>query len=573
MTGGPKTCSACGRRPVASSNNPRTRYCYECMPGGPYVPPPCRRCGRTEGYYSAGLCDRCHRHAPQPMTSCRDCHAWGVNRLNQWLCTACHKWRKRYPVGTCGSCRTVLAVNDDQACRLCWHQYRATGLKKAGMGLTAANLSGQQLFFANLRHSAAGQQRGYRRPGTDPAPNAREGAAPFTSVSYRQLVLFDSERDLRRGRTHGFPPTTHPEMAAFLDSTALELASRHGWGEDTAGKVRRGLAIVLALQDTPGAPVRTTEVLRLQQLGLNCTRVLEVCQVAGLLDDDLSPVIDRWFAGTIADLPAQMRSELGRWYSVMKSGSKTPPRSKPRSETTIRLYISWSLPALGTWAAAGHTSLREITADDVRAVLPPAGDPRATMGQGLRCIFRVLKAHHLVFLNPLNRIRTGTAARLHPLPLPPEMLREALESTDPARAAVTALAAFYGLRTGQLRSLLLTDLHSGCLHLGERTIPLAAPVRARINAWIAYRERRWPNTANQHLFISRHTALGDGPVGYEWITQSIGTTVQKVREDRILHEMIASGGDLRRICDMFGLTIGGAERYAAALGLPGLARG
>ena len=61
-----KTCSACGRRPVASSNNPRTRYCYECMPGGPYVPPPCRRCGRTEGYYSAGLCDRCHRHAPQP---------------------------------------------------------------------------------------------------------------------------------------------------------------------------------------------------------------------------------------------------------------------------------------------------------------------------------------------------------------------------------------------------------------------------------------------------------------------------------------------------------------------------
>lgn len=569
----PRTCSTCGERPVAWSAYPRTQYCYPCMPGGPQLPPPCRRCGRTKGYYTAGLCDRCHPNAPKPMASCRDCHAWGVTRTREWLCTACHGWRKTKSMGTCRSCHAVLAVNDEQACRLCWHQYRATGAKAAGLGLLAANRSGQQLFFADLRHVAASQRRGYRRPELNAAPGARPDVLPFIAVPYRQLVLFDSERDLRRGRIQGFPSTAHPEMAAFLKQIMLELAALQGWSSANVEKVQRGLAIVLALQDTPGAPIRTTEVLLLKQLGLNRTRVLEVCQTAGLLHDDQGPAIDRWVTGAIAALPQQMQRELAHWYSVMASGSKTPPRSKPRSETTIRLYLRWSLPALRTWAAGGHTSLREITADEIRAVLPPTGNPRATMGRGLRCIFRVLKAHKIVFLNPLNRIPTGVEATTIPLPLPPTTLREPLESTDPATAAVTALAAFYGLRTGQLRNLLLTDLHSGYLHLDQRTIPLAIPVRDRVKAWLKYREQCWPNTANQHLFISRQSATEHRPVGYDWVTRRIGTTTQKVREDRILQELIATNGDLRRICDMFGLTIGGAKRYAAILGLTDLADG
>lgn len=545
-------------------------YCYQCMPGGPYVPPSCRRCGRTEGYYSAGLCDRCHRHAPQPAASCTDCHAWGVNRVNQWLCTACRHWRKSYAAGTCLSCGATLAVNGKQACRLCWHQYLATGGKKAGVDLISANRFGQQLFVANLRHSTAGQSSGYRRPVPPLGQGSRAGLPPFEAASHRQLVLFESDRDLRSGRTHGFPPNAHPQMAAVLEQTVCDLASQHGWSSTTVKTTRRGLAIVLALQDTPGAPVKATEILRLQQLGMNCSRVLEACQVAGLLDDDRQPAVERWFANIVADLPEKMRNEVRFWYTIMKIGSKVPPRSKPRSEPTIRLYIRWSKPALEAWAAAGHDSLREITADDVTAVLPSSGDPRAAMGQGLRCLFRILKAHRVVFLNPLNTIPTGTAQRSNPLPVPSATLREALDSPDPARAALTALAAFYGLRSGQLRDLLETNLHSGCLHLDNRTIPLAAPVRERIKAWLTYREQRWPKTANTHLFISRHTALETGPVGVQWITKTMGITAQEIREDRILHELVASGGDLRRICDMFGLSIAGAKRYTAALGYPGL---
>jgi hypothetical protein len=37
------------------------------------------------------------------------------------------------------------------------------------------------------------------------------------------------------------------------------------------------------------------------------------------------------------------------------------------------------------------------------------------------------------------------------------------------------------------------------------------------------------------------------------------------REDRILNEIHDSGGDVRRICDLFGLTVDAALRYTTVL--------
>ncbi|SFE22278.1 hypothetical protein SAMN04487819_109207 [Actinopolyspora alba] len=542
------------------------------MPGGPHVPPPCRRCGRAEGYYSAGLCNRCHRHAPQAVTACRDCHAWGVTRTHQWLCSACRFWRKQHPVGNCTVCTAIIAVNSEQTCRLCWTQFLASGGRKGGADLLEANRFGQQLTLANLHHANAGRKRGSSRHDhtTDPGLERRAVPPPFRSVVHRQLVLFEAERDLRRGRVCGFPAPADPQMAAFLDQALLDHAADHGWSRSTIKRARQGMAIVLGLQDTPGAPLQATEILQLQQIQLSPLRLLDVCAAAGLLDDDREPAVARWFSDAIADLPEPMRRELRHWYSVMALGSTAPPRSKPRSETTIRLYLRWSLPALKFWVAAGHTSLREIAPENVKAVLPESGNPRATMGQGLRCVFRVLKAHRVVFLNPLNRIRTGTHPPHPPMPLPAGALHDAFHSPDPAQAALSALVAFHALRSGQLRNLLLTDIHSGRLHLDNRTIPLAQPVRERITTWLSYRDQRWPHTANPHLFISKRSALDTDPVGVEWITRSIGITTQAIREDRIIDELFASEGDLRRICDLFGLTISGAKRYATTLGHPGL---
>ena len=107
----------------------------------------------------------------------------------------------------------------------------------------------------------------------------------------------------------------------------------------------------------------------------------------------------------------------------------------------------------------------------------------------------------------------------------------------------------------------------------HHTVLLAGPARVRLAAWLDYRARRWPDTANPHLFITQRSALALGPACHRWIKLKTGVPggVQAIREDRILHEAHAGGGDLRRLCDLFGLSVSGAERYTATLDHPDLA--
>jgi hypothetical protein len=86
---------------------------------------------------------------------------------------------------------------------------------------------------------------------------------------------------------------------------------------------------------------------------------------------------------------------------------------------------------------------------------------------------------------------------------------------------------------------------------------LAEPVRTRLAAYLDHRNRRWPNTANPHLFIHYKTAGRTDPVGARWVRLTIGPglTPTAIREDRILNEAHATGGDNRRLADLFGLSI------------------
>ena len=130
------------------------------------------------------------------------------------------------------------------------------------------------------------------------------------------------------------------------------------------------------------------------------------------------------------------------------------------------------MPVLHAWAAASHRSLREITRDDVIAALPANGTPRAVTGRGLRSLFTVLKGRKVIFTNPAARIRTGKPGARDPLPLGQlPRLREALNSPDPARAAISALTAYHGLRNQDIRGLLLTSIDGIRLRIGGRAIP------------------------------------------------------------------------------------------------------
>ncbi|CAM5693501.1 hypothetical protein SCHAM137S_06516 [Streptomyces chartreusis] len=46
----------------------------------------------------------------------------------------------------------------------------------------------------------------------------------------------------------------------------------------------------------------------------------------------------------------------------------------------------------------------------------------------------------------------------------------------------------------------------------------------------------------------------------------LGTPARVIRTDRILHEVQTTGADLRRICDLFGLSVPAALRYTATVG-------
>jgi hypothetical protein len=259
--------------------------------------------------------------------------------------------------------------------------------------------------------------------------------------------------------------------------------------------------LLLGLQDTPGAAINASDVVALTTLDVPVRRILEVLAAVGFLNDDRVPTIERWFATKTADLPADMVTDLKVWFTVMRHGSTTPPRSHPRDKRTIATKLRWALPALHVWAADGHQHLREIACEDVLAALPPSGTPRHTMLQGLRSIFRLLKAHKVVFVNPTTHIPGVKPPGRVPLATPVEHIRHALVSDDPTRAAIAALVAFHALASHELRDLRLADVHDGRLHLPERSVPLAQPVRARLRAYLDYRAERWPATANPHLFI------------------------------------------------------------------------
>lgn len=557
-------CQVCCRTPAAFTS---VNYCFACWPGGPITPPPCLSCGATSQYFVNGLCHRCHQDGHPGVDSCRNCLAWGATRGRKWLCKGCKSWCSKYTtVDRCSVCGYTSTLDHERVCRLCRKQGSFWRQPRERLDLVAANRHGQQLFIADLF---------MRRDKTEPRTQPRPAPAPLPArCTATQLVLFEINRDLsRRGyRIGGLAEQADPSMAAALDEIVGQHARRFGWHRDLVWKVRTGVRVLLAFQSSSDDPITASEVAVLAGTELPMSRVLDVVDEAGLLVDDRTPAVQSWFDRHVDRLPEPMVSELRQWFDIVLAGSTTSPRRRPRSQISARLYLGWALPALRVWAAQGRDSLREVSSDDVRAVLPQTGNPRATLGQALRSLFSVLKARKIIFTNPIHSIKTGYAEPRQPLPVSVSLLRAGLDSTDPARAALVALVAFHGLRSGQLRQLKLTNLHDGRLYLEGRSILLAEPVRARLSTYLDYRRNTWPSSANPYVFLTVRSANGLNPAERRWIKLKIAIpgAAQAVREDRILNEAQATGGDIRRICDMFGLSVTAAERYAATVDHPDL---
>lgn len=417
-----------------------------------------------------------------------------------------------------------------------------------------ANRDGQQLFLADLFRA--------KRPEEPTQATARQGWPLHYPVPHRQLVLFEAHRDLLAGRKDRLPPAPLPDLMRALEQVVHDHAAKHGWTPAYCDTTRHSLQILLALQDTPGAPISYTEAQLLSQLPSRSVQpVVEILDSVGMFTDDRAAPLENIYAEQTAGLPEPMATELRTWFLVLRDGSTVAPRSRPRTHATVRGYLAAVAPVLHRWHAEGHTSLREITREELLAALPTHGHLRRQTISALRSLFRLLKARRIVFLNPTARLSPGPVVTNQPLPMNLETLRDAVHSSQPDRAALATLLAFHAPRVQDLRHLQLNDVVDGRLRLPTHTVLLAAPVKDRLRGWLDERSRRWPHTTNPHLFVNRYTAVREGPVSRAWTLSALGLPAKDLRNDRILHEAIATEGDIRRLCDLFGISVNTALRY------------
>jgi len=571
----PPKCAACQVNRVAWAR-PRVDFCYECLPGGPFAAPACRRCG-SRRYFSGGLCDGCHPGGPLYPGSCQGCLAWGVYRAYSWRCWYCRWWRTHYVEGECRYCRRHTTIGELRACRLCLEQARMVQEPGRAVDLTEANRHGQQLFFANMHgphprartieprtpedRSSSNKFKG--RVQKRPLPNLARVATgqQFSPVRWSQLTLFDLDAD--PAVVIGLADSVDSELLRYCDEIVRDHARLHGWSTKQTNDVRRSLRLLQVLQHTPGAQIDATDVLKLPGLqgNVSAESTLEVLAAAGLLDDNRISPAERYFIKQTASLPEPMVTQLRTWFDVMIEGSNAAPRRRPRDPLTARWQIAAVAPILRVWASTGHDSLAGIDRGDVLAALPLAGASRHLADQGLRSLFGVLKSRRVVFANPTRGVpRAATNASI-PLPLDTDAIREALNSPETATALAVAVVAFHALASRQVRAIKLTDIVDGRLTVEGRVIPLAAPVLPRLSAWLDHRARTWPATLNPHLFVNRRTAPRLTQVGRPFPWKEVSFTPQGLREDRILDEVRATGGDIRRICELFGLSVEAALRY------------
>jgi hypothetical protein len=82
-----------------------------------------------------------------------------------------------------------------------------------------------------------------------------------------------------------------------------------------------------------------------------------------------------------------------------------------------------------------------------------------------------------------------------------------------------------------------------------------------MRAWLSRRAATWPNTINPYLFVTQRTAPRLVHPGTQFPWNRTGLRPQALREDRILAEAHASGGDVRLLCDLFGMSVECATRF------------
>lgn len=497
-----------------------------------------------------------------PARSCEQCLAWGV--LRQRVCRGCEAFARKNPLGRCRTCARRAVPVDEGVCRLCRQQASLIAGPdcKTALDLTVAASTGHQLFLTGFSRAAMTRSK----PVTLPATQPTLVALPARSAGWEQPILVDAPRDYRHASS--LDPPRDPSFLRLVLRHADVLSEHNGWPPRTLQQVRRGLRMIASCHE-PGEPVKASTVTAMSPHGVPGLRVLEVLFAAGddLVVDDRTDSLTVWIDAKFDSLPARMRDELDTWITVLRRGT---PRRRARPRITTFTLLAAAQPFL-TEIADRYTTLRQVTRQDVLDWLD-GRKQQASDAHALRDLFGVLKGHRLVFANPLSRIHVGGRNPSTPATLTTGMLHAIGDAAknDPALQIVIALIGVHALRPHQVRGLTLdqVDLPNQRINLGADQRRLDEYTAAALTTYLHYRHQRWPDTGNPHLLLTRRTAHERGPVSAYWLTclfDGLPATAAQLREDRILEEARAVGGDPLHIAAMFGLTAKPALRYAKAV--------
>ena len=184
----------------------------------------------------------------------------------------------------------------------------------------------------------------------------------------------------------------------------------------------------------------------------------------------------------------------------------------------------------------------------------------------LRSLFRFAKKHRLVFTDPAARLKTEPLAP-GLVPMTEAEIRAVEQiAVHPAQRLIIALLAVHAARPSAIQDLLLDDVD-----LPNRRITLAGhPQRlgeltARtLRTWLDHRQATWPHTPNRHLLISGATSLSLEPITknyFKYYLRNHGIGLDRIRQDRVLHEALTTGADPLHLSLVFNLSHATASRY------------
>ena len=508
--------------------------------------------------------------APKPPTSCAGCFAWGV--LSGRFCSACYVFRHDHPgEAGCTGCGRVLAVKDGY-CWLCWRQASAEsdaagGLPRGAVSILGAGrrLAHHQLFFdrMKLRRAEGPPVRTHDRRGRPRKPPPSPTARP--ACLHTQLRLFDARRDFTRVVERAGPEPANPWLA-WAHYLAFRRGEARGWTRRVRLGVQRGLVILLS-QHAEGDTIAYSEMFPvLRALDIGAERVAEVLEEMGVLVDDRRPAFEGWLERKLDGLAPGISREVEAWQRLLHDGG---PRSRARDRSTCWTYLNSVRPALVLWSDH-YGYLREVTRGGGLAVLATLHGPRRINTLiGLRSLFAACKRNGTVFRNPTSRIKVGERDHGVIQPLRPADVADAIATATSPAARLVALAAGHAARPGAIRALQLDDIDIGNrrLVIAGRIRPLDDLTRQVLLSWLDRRAKRWPNTANTHLFINQQTAMETGAVSTVWAKKALRgqtATLERLRVDRQLEEALTHGPDPLHLASVFGLDQKTAIRYAAS---------